>query len=71
MKVDSSLSMKKSIRMEAALGGVGEVMVSRLTASRACRLAAEYVIPLTFEPPMMTFTVLFVGLLFHVIVIIQ
>ena len=44
MSVDSSLSIKESIRLEAALGGVREALVSRLTATRACRLVAKYVI---------------------------
>ena len=56
--MESSLLMKESTKLEAPLGGVREELVSRLTAARACRLAAEYVIPLTSEPPMMTFTIL-------------
>ena len=58
MRVKSSLSIKESIRLKATHGGVGEALVSRLTAAHACRLAVEYVIPLTSEPPVMTFTFL-------------
>ena len=37
--------------MEASLDGVGERLVSELIAIRACRLATEWVMPLTSEPP--------------------
>ena len=58
MRVKSSLLIKESMRLEAAVGGVGEKLVSGLTTTHACCLAAEYVIPLTLEPPMMTFIVI-------------
>ena len=50
--------MKESTRLEVVLGGVREALVSEFTVARACRLLVEYVIPLIFEPPMITFTVL-------------
>ena len=50
--------MKESTRLEAALGRVREELVFKLIATYASHLAAEYVIPLTLEPLMMTFTVL-------------
>ena len=50
--------MKESTRLEAALGGMGEVLISGWTTTRACRLAAEYVIPLTSEPLVMMVTTL-------------
>ena len=56
--METSLSMKESTRLEAALCRVGDVLVSGLTATRACCLAVDYVIPLTSEPPVMTFTIL-------------
>ena len=58
MSVESSLSMKESTRLEAALGVVGEALVSGFIVAGACCLAVEYVIPLTSEPPEMTFIVL-------------
>ena len=58
MRVESSLLIKESTRLEVALGGVGEMLVFGLTIAHACRLAVVYVIPLTSEPPVMTCTVL-------------
>ena len=58
IRVDSSLLMKVSARLEAPLGGVGEKLVSGLTVARACHLVVELVMPLTSEPPVMTFTTL-------------
>ena len=58
MRLESSLLIKESMRLEAALGGVEEALVSRLTTAHACRQAAEYVIPLTLKLLMMMFTVL-------------
>ena len=58
MKVESSLSIKESIRLEAIHGGVGKALVSGLTVAHACHLVADYVIPLTSKPLVMTFTVL-------------
>ena len=58
MRVEYSLSIKDSTRLEAILGGVREALVSGLIAMRACYLAVEYMIPLTLEPLVMTFRVL-------------
>ena len=58
MRVEFLLSIKESIRLEAALGEVGETLVSSLTAAHVCRLAAKYVISLTLESSVMTFIVL-------------
>ena len=58
MRVESTLSMKENIRLEAVHGRVIKVFVSGLTAARACRLATEYVTALTLEPPVMNFTIL-------------
>ena len=58
MRVESSLSIKESTRLEAVLGGVEETLVFGLTATCACHLVVKYVIPLTLEPHVMMFTVL-------------
>ena len=58
MRVESSLSIKESMRLEAALGGVGEALASWLIAAYACPIATEYVTRLTLEPPMIMFIVL-------------
>ena len=41
IRVESSLLMNDSTRLEVALGRVGEALVSGFTVARACRLAAE------------------------------
>ena len=50
--------MKDSTSLEAVLGGVEDAFLYGLTAAPVCCLAEVYVIPLTSEPRMMTFTVL-------------
>lgn len=58
MSDESSLSMKEITSLVATLDRGSEVVVFRLATTYTCCLEAEYVIPLTLEPLVMTFTVL-------------